>query len=174
MKIHQQIHVQKIFISEKRPEIYTACPDFEPVIQWADDNPVVWHIITARRSKAFGLGSCVYIGWAQKSMAPDAILERLRHFKELIDGNSPYHDADSIFRWRAQFTLAHYRKTGFRGGFFQQHDAQYPRGCLTLDYTHETLELVLDKFCAWMGRSYATQNVTVDGKTVRLFKSSNE
>jgi len=25
-----------------------------------------------------------------------------------------------------------------------------------------------------MGRSYATQNVTVDGKTVRLFKSSNE
>ena len=174
MKIHQQIHVQKVFISEKRPDVCTACPDFEPVIQWADDCPVVWHIVTGRRSKAFGLGSCVYIGWAQRSMAPDAILERLRHFKELIDGNSPYHDADSIFRWRAQFTLAHYRKTGFRGGFFQQHDAQYPRGCLTLDYTPATLELVVDKFCAWMGRSYATQNVTVDGKTVRLFKSSNE
>ncbi len=174
MKIHQQIHLQKVFISEKRPDVCTACQDFEPVIQWADDNPVVWHIVTGRRSKAFGRGSCVYIGWAQKSMAPDAILERLRHFKELIDGKSPYHNADSIFRWRAQFTLAHYRKIGFRGGFFQQHDAQYPRGCLTLDYTPETLELVLDKFCAWMGRSYATQSITVDGKTMRLLKSSNE
>jgi len=25
-----------------------------------------------------------------------------------------------------------------------------------------------------MGRTYATQSITVDGKTVRLFKSSNE
>jgi len=174
MKIHKQIHVQKVFISETQPEILKTCPDFAEAIQWADDHPLVWDIVTKTRSKAFGRGSCVYIGWAQKSMAPDAILERLRHFKELVDGNSPYHDADSIFRWRAQFTLTHYRETGFRGGFFQQHDAQYPRDCLTLDYTPETLELVLDKFCAWMGRSYATQNVTVDGKTVRLFKSRNE
>ena len=174
MKIHKQIHVQQTFISETQPEILTTCPDFAEVIQWADEHPVVWDIVTKTRSKAFGRGSCVYIGWAQKSMAPDAILERLRHFKELVYGNSPYHDADSIFRWRAQFTLAHYRKTGFRGGFLQQHDAQYPRDCLTLDYTPETLELVLDKFCAWMGRSYATQNLTVDGKTVRVFKSNNE
>ncbi len=169
MKIYQQIHVQKVFISEKRPDVCTACPDFEPVIQWADDNPVVWHIITARRSKAFGRGSCVYIGWAQKSMAPDAILERVRHFKELVDGNSPWHNADAIFRWRAQFTLAHYQENGFGGGFFQQHDAQYPRSCLTLDYTPETLEVVLDRFCAWMSRSYATQSVTLDRKTVRRF-----
>lgn len=169
MKIYQQIHVQKVFISEKRPDVCTACPGFEPVIQWADDNRVVWHIVTGRRSKAFGLGSCVYIGWAQRSMAPDAILERLRHFKELVDGNSPWHNADSIFRWRARFTLEHYQENGFRGGFFQQHDAQYPRSWLTLDYTRQTLEVVLDKFCAWMGRSYATQSVTLDRKTVRRF-----
>jgi len=41
MKIHKQIHVQKVFISEKRPDVCTACQDFEPVIQWADDCPVV-------------------------------------------------------------------------------------------------------------------------------------
>jgi len=29
------------------------------VIQWADDNPVVWKIVTQKKSKAFGLGSCV-------------------------------------------------------------------------------------------------------------------
>ena len=169
MKVHKHIHVQQVFTSEKRPEIFTTCPDFEQVIQWADDRPIVWDITTSTRSQAFGRGACVYIGWAQSSMAPGAILERLRHFKELVDGNSPWDNADSIFRWRARFTLEHYQEDGFGGGFFQQHDAQYPRSCLTLDYTRQTLEVVLDRFCAWMGRSYATQSVTLDRKTVRRF-----
>jgi len=169
MKVHKHTYAQKVFISEVRPEISTARPDFEQVIQWADDHPVVWDIVTATRSKAFGRGSCVYIGWAQNSMEPDAILERARYFKELEDENSPCHKEESIFWWRPQFTMKHYQEKGFRGGFFQQHDAQYPRSCLTLDYTPETIELVLDKFCAWIGSTYDTQRVTLDGKTVRVF-----
>ena len=170
MKMHKQIHVQQLFISELRSEICTTCPDLARVIQWADDRPVVWGIVTSTRSKAFGRGSCAYIGWAQNSMAPDAILERVRHFKELIHENDPRQKEDSIFRWRAQFTLHHYQENGFRGGFFQQHDARYPRSCLTLDYTPDTLESVLDRFCAWMDSTYDTQSVTLDGKAVRVFE----
>ena len=138
------------------------------MIQWSDEHSIVWDIVTKTRSKAFGRRSCLYIGWAQSSMAPDAILERVRHFKELADSKSAYHN-DSIFTWRARFTLEHYLDKGFRGGFFQQHDAKYPRSCLTLDYTPETLELVLDKFCTWIDHTYDTRKISIDGKTVRVF-----
>ena len=174
MKIQEHTLIQRTFISEVKPEIYTTYPEFEKVIQWADENPVVWEIVTKKRSKAFGRGSCVYIGWAQNNMSPDAILERIRHFKELIDKKSPYYNDNSIFLWRAKFTLEHYKDKGFRGGFFQQHDAQYPRNCLTLDYTSETLELVLDKFCEWIDHTYDTQRITIDGKIVRVFKPNNK
>ena len=169
MIIQETTNVQRIFVSEIRPDVSTARPDLADAIRWADEHPAVWEIVTKRRSKAFGLGSCVYIGWAQKSLAPEAILERVRHFKELLIGHSPYHDDDSIFTWRARFTLEHYLDEGFRGGFFQQHDERYPRNCLTLDYTPKTLTLVLDKFCEWIGRSYNTRRITIDGKTAREF-----
>lgn len=110
MKIQEHTIIQKTFISEVKPEIYTTCPEFEKVIQWADKNPVVWDIVTKKRSKEFGCGSCVYIGWAQNNMEPDAILERVRHFKNLIDRKSPYYTDDSIFIWRARFTIEHYQK----------------------------------------------------------------
>ena len=71
--------------------------------------------------------------------------------------------------WRAKFTLEHYQDKGFRGGFFQQHDAKYPRSCLTLDYTLETQQQVLDRFCAWMDQSNETDHVTINGLTVRTF-----
>lgn len=171
MKIHKHTIVQRTFFSEVQPDISTISPDLGQVIQWADNHPVVWEIVTKTRSKAFGRGSCEYIGCAQRSMSPEAVLERLRHFKNLIEGKSPYHTGDSIFLWRARFTLEHYKEKGFRGGFFQQHDSRYPRSCLTLDYTPETLEEVLDRFCAWMECTYDTQRITVDGKTVRVFKS---
>ena len=170
MKIKEHSLIQRIFISEVKPEIYTTCPDFEQVIQWADENPVVWDIVSKTRSKAFGRGSCVYIGWAQNNKTPDAILERVRHFKEIVNGKSPYYTDDSIFLWRARFSLEHYKDKGFRGGFFQQHDAQYPRNCLTLDYTPETLEMVIDKFYEWIDHTYDTRRITIDGKTVRVFE----
>jgi len=172
MKIQKQTIIQRTFISEVKPEIYTTCSEFEKVIKWADENPVVWDIVTSKRSKAFGRGSCVYIGSAQNNMTSDAILERCRYFKELTDRKSSYYTDDSIFIWRARFTLKHYKEKGFRGGFFQQHDAQYPRNCLTLDYTPETLEKVLDKFCEWIDHTYEKQRITIDGKTVRVFKTA--
>jgi len=158
-----------IYQSEFMPNVRTINPMFARTIAWADDHPVVWRIVTGRKSKAFGLGSCVYIGWAQKSKEPGAVLERVRHLHELGEGKCPYHDPNSIFVWRAKFTLEHYQDKRFTGGFFQQHDAKYPRACLTLDYTPDTLQEVLDRFCAWMDRAYDTDHVTINKMTVRTF-----
>ena len=163
-----------VYQSEFMPEIRTLNPSLGRTIAWADDHPVAWRIVTGRRSKAFGRGSCEFIGWAQRSTEPDAVLERVRHIHELGEGKSPYHCPDSIFVWRARFTMDHYQDRGFTGGFFQQHDAKHPRSCLTLDYTPDTLQEVLDRFCAWMERCHDTRRVTVDGETVRTFGGNPE
>ena len=170
MRTFEETTTTVVHRSEALPEVRTTFPALAPSIAWADQHPVVWQVVTGRKSKAFGLGSCVYIGWAQQSMGPDALLERARHMYELVECRQPYYTPDSIFVWRARFTMEHYQEQGFKGGFFQQHDAQYPRSCLTLDYTPETFEQVLDRFCAWMDRHYDTCRITVDGKSVRRFK----
>ena len=68
--------------------------------------------------------------------------------------------------------LEHFRERGFTGGFFQQHDARYPRHCLSLDYTPETLEEVIDHFAQWCGSDYRTARVTVDGEVVRSMEGT--
>ena len=163
-----------IYESEFMPSVRSINPAFARTIAWADDHPVVWRIVTGRKSKAFGLGSCVYIGWAQKSTEPDAVLERVRLMYELVEGKSPYYTPSSIFVWRAKFTLAHYQDKGFTGGFFQQHDSKHPRSCLTLDYTPATLQEVLDQFCAWMDKAYDTDHVTINGAIVRMLSAKEK
>jgi hypothetical protein len=156
-----------LYRSDVRPDIVTEEVTLAKVITWADDNPQVWQIVTDTKSKAFGLGSSVYIGWAQRSMAPEAILERTRHFHDLVLGIEPHLSPSHFFVWRAQFTYENFLKKGFTGGFFQQHDEKHPRLCVTLDYTPETLEEVIDRFLYWCGRDYPTHHVTVNKKTVR-------
>ena len=170
MKTHEETITRRTFRSEVMPEVQTATPSLAPAIAWADAHPTVWKIVTGRRSKAFGLGSSVYIGWAQRSKAPGAVLERVRHLHEVVQCTRPYYTPDSIFVWRIRFTLDHFQDKGFTGGFFQQHDSRYPRSCMMLDYTPETFEQVLDKFCQWMDRHYDTKRITVDGKTVRTIE----
>ena len=152
------------------PQIQTTDPDIAEAIAWADQEAQVWHLLLSRRSKAFGIGSCVYIGWAQNSESADALLERLRHFHQLVkqteNGNG---SSVPILAWAAKFTFEHFYDQDFASGFFQQHDARYPRNCLTLDYTPKTLEAVVDKFCQWMDRHYQTTKITLDGETVRVF-----
>ncbi len=174
MKILEETIVNHVHQSEVLPNVRTMNSNLGSAIEWADDHPVIWRIVTGRKSKAFGLGSSVYIGWAQRSTESDAVLERIRHMREAVENLQPYYPPDSIFVWRAKFTMKHYRDTGFTGGFFQQHDARYPRSCLTLDYTPETLQEVLDRFCAWMDQFHRTVRITVDGKTVRTFPDPKE
>lgn len=165
LTIRKNIHRSDILT-----EVKTEHPKLAKVIAWADEHPQVWKIVTGTKSKAFGLGSCVYIGWAQRSMDCDAIIERARHIKELVADPGRWGYCNSMFAWRAKFTLDHFHDKGFTGGFFQQHDANYPRSCLTLDYTPETFEVVLDKFCIWMDRYHDTQRITVNGRCVRFFQ----
>lgn len=153
--------------SERRPEVFSNDPALAEVIAWADAEPRAWHIVAGRRSKAFGAGSCTYIGWAQRGMAPEALLERLRHLHDLATGRDPHPGPPSIFPWRARFTLEHYGDIGFTGGLFRQHEDGFERLCLTLDYTPLLLQPVIDRFLAWCGRGGRTTRVTLDGCTVR-------
>jgi hypothetical protein len=156
-----------LYRSSKRPDVVTDERDLAKAIAWADELPRAWDIVTQKRSKAFGLGSCVYIGWAQKSMAPEAILERLSHFHRLATGKEPHLCPEHIQCWAARHTFERYRDKGFTGGFFQQHDQKFPRLCMTLDYTPSTREEVIDRFLRWCGNLHHTDRVTVDGATVR-------
>ena len=83
MKTSTEIITNTVYQSECFPEIRTINASLTRIIVWADEHPVVLRIVTERRSKAFGIGSSVYIGWAQKSKEPDAILERVRHMFQL-------------------------------------------------------------------------------------------
>jgi len=164
--------VKRFFQSDIKADIRTESRVFAPVIAWADEHPVVWKIVTSRRSKTFGVGSCEFSGWAQRSAESDTILERVRHIHDVVCATRPCDALDPVFAWRAKFTLEHYEEKGFTGGFFQQYDANYPRNCMMLDYTPETFKAVLDRFCCWMDSSYKTTHVTVNGKIVRTFGDS--
>jgi hypothetical protein len=161
MRIEKEIIKRTKYTSDTHPEITSTNDRDAEVIRYLDNNPVVYEIVTKTRSKVFGKNSCDYIGWAQGNNSIPAILERIRHFKSRIDNNN------GIFDWRARFTLEHYRDKGFTGGLFQQWDAKYPRDCMTLDYTPETLEEVVKMFVAWMSSFYDTQRITIDGKEIK-------
>jgi len=142
------------FRSEVLPEVMTEDRELSRTIAWADANPVVWKIVTGWRSKAFGRKSCEYIGWAHRSGAPEAILERARHFHSCVDPdlvNGLDYRSRGIWGWRARFTFQHYRAKGFAGGFFQRYDGRYDRDCMTLDYTPEALPRVVRSFIEWAG-----------------------
>jgi len=166
MKTETIHNTTTVYRSSKRPDVVTDEHELARAIAWADQHPHAWDIVTHKRSKAFGLTSSVFIGWAQRSMAPEAILERLAHFHRLATGTEPHLSANHIQCWAARHTFERYRDKGFTGGFFQQHDERHARLCLTLDYTPETLPEVIDRFLRWCGNLHHTDRVTVDGKSV--------
>lgn len=165
MRTETKQQATTLYRSERRPDVCTDERELAQAITWADANPHAWDIVTHQRSKAFGLGSSVYIGWAQRSMAPEAILERLSHFHRLATGAEPHLSASHIQCWAARHTFERYRDKGFTGGFFQQHDERHARLCMTLDYTPDTLAEVIDRFIKWCGNLHHTACVTVDGTT---------
>lgn len=172
MKTREVITKTTYYQSEVRPEIETTNEDMGLAIQWADENPCVWKIVMGTRSKAFGRTSCFYIGYAQDSRAPEAVLERVRAFREEILATD--HRSESIHCWRARFTLEHYADKGFKGGFFQQWDEKYARGCMSLDYTPDTLEEVINRFQKRVRTAYLTVRITIDGQTVRSYGADSK
>lgn len=166
MKTAKEHITRTWYKSELYPEIESCDSSDKEIIEWLDKNPVVFEIVTKTRSKAFGRKSCVYIGWAQNNNSVRAVIEKLRTLKGEAEGIR-FSPPRTIFQYRAQFTLKHYKDKGFTGGFFQQWDREYPRDCLTLDYTPELLDEVIREFEGWISNFYTTKKITIDGGVVK-------
>jgi hypothetical protein len=164
LKRTEETQVLVWFSSEIHPEIRTRREDLAEVIEWADANPKVWRIVRENKSKAFGQKSSMYLGY-QRGPSPSAALDRATRFGEIVKLERS--GSVSIFTWSARFTLENYGAKGFKSGFFRQFDGTHDRGCCYLDYTPETLNIVIDRFLQWCGNTFETQEVRVDGKTVR-------
>jgi hypothetical protein len=170
----------RTFASEVRPDVTSEREVDGEVIAWADAHPQAYKIVTSSKSKAFGLGSTSYLGCDQRGDSPEVIvarLARLRTYAEGQDGASGGGVSD-VFTWSARFTLERFGDRGFTGGFLQEHcvhtdGREYPRHCLTLDHTPETLQEVIDRFVAWAdagpSRYPGRRRVTLDGALVRTF-----
>ena len=163
-----ETNTKTIEITEYRSSAYPAYHSSDKAdaaaIEFIDNNPVVMEIVTGDKSKTFGAGSCVYIGWSQHNNSVPAVLEKVKTIMRIISGEHAGSRKGSIFHWRATFTLNHFEDEGFKGGFFQAHE-RFPRGCLSLDYTPETLPEVVKWFYGWSG-SKDTQKITIDGEEV--------
>lgn len=177
MRASERVVRVPVYASEVRPEIATEHEAFANVIAWADEHPQAYRIVTASKSKAFGLGACTYMGCVQRGNGADSVLERLAHLKRSLEGSGHGRSDEDFWSWRARFTLDHFGERGFTGGFFQEHNVwtdgkEYPRHCTYLDYTPTTLEEVLDRFVLWADSSNRYEGrtrVTVDGKDKRRF-----
>ena len=163
----------KEYRSSAHPEIRSSDRADVEAIEFIDNNPVVIDIVTGDKSKAFGAGSSVYIGWAQHNNSAGAILTKVKTLMRYLSGEFIGAHEGTIWNWRAHFTLDHYNDEGFTGGFFQQHD-KHPRSCLSLDYTPETLPEVVERFSEWCDNVFTTERITIDGEEVpaELWKRS--
>lgn len=158
--------------SDVLPEIVTADESRVDTLEWADAHPVVYKIVMGHRSKPFGKNSCDYLACGRGD-SPNDVLYRCAVLRQAAEGvDDVLHRHDDFHTWRARFTLEHYTNKGFRGGFFQQHDGMYFRGCANLDYTPKTLPEVIDRFVAWCENGpvrHSTREVHVDKKIVRRY-----
>jgi hypothetical protein len=149
-----------VYSSSVLPKVRTTNEELSRTIAWADGLKVVWKIVSSSRSAPFGKNASTYLGF-ERGDSPAAVLARAHTMREL------FILPDSIFAWRARFTITRYEDKGFRGGYFQQWDGAYYRGCLYLDYTPETREEVIDRFVFWCGGTFETRAVMIDNKLAR-------
>ena len=141
------------YVSEVRPDVTSQHEHDADLIAWGDERPIAWKIVTENRSAAFGKKS------EPSNRTTLDLLAKLR--AALLEA-----DEDSIWCWRAEFTLAHYADKKMVGGFFQQWDGKYDRGCVHLDYTPKTRGEVVERFVAWCGDTFETKAVKIDGEVV--------
>jgi len=169
MREEKVIKEEVWYISEIDEEIKSKNERDKSIIEWADTNPIIYKIVTEKKSKAWGWTSSDYIWGAQKNNSPDAILEKIRTFKCGLDKNG----INDFWGWRANFTLKHYNDKEFKGGLFQQWDKKYLRNCVYLDFTPELLDEVIEHFVGWIGKNYDTQKITVDDREIAKEKWEN-
>ncbi len=156
----------RTYTSSVRPDVSSTSQYGREAIAWADANPVAWKIVTGHKSAAFGKNASTYIGWSQGGDSSSAVIERVATLRRAAL------ERDSIWSWRARFTLRHYEDRGFKGGLFDQFDGQFKRNCITLDYTPRTLHAVIDRFMSWCAdgpNKFPTREVRVEDRVVRRY-----
>jgi hypothetical protein len=184
MKTSEIIRKSTLYTSSVVPSISSEQDYDGETIAWADTYPVVWKIVMGTKSKAFGKGSSDYMGCGRDDSS-SSVIYRAAHFRSILRAHTdPPRAVDDSARargdfwtWRANFTLTHYADKGFRGGFFQQFDGTYDRGCVYLDYTPATLDEVIERFLAWCNSGpcrYDTVAVKLDKKVVRTLGTQPE
>ncbi len=173
MKIETETLKRDWYVSDVDETIRTLDEKLKDIILEADKRPVVYEIVRGTRSKAWGKNAHHYLACGKGDNVNDILYRAgiLLNYATL-DRISPQHGVpeDNFFGWSARFTIEHYHD-GLRGGFFQQFDGQYTRGCATVDFTHETRDEVIDRFIKWCGAAFETREVRVDHKTVRTYKA---
>jgi hypothetical protein len=157
---------EKVCYTLYRSEVCPDCTSRESrdaeLIKWADQNPVVWKLITGSRSKLFGRKGSHYLGCEQGVSNP---MGRLWSFHRALA-----EDPNTIFGYRARYTLEHIEDKGLKTGFFQQFDGSYDRHCILLDYVPKDLDIFVRRFVQWAESgvcSYDTDSVKLDAKTIR-------
>lgn len=152
------------YSSSVLPDVSTREPGLVPAIEWADDRPVVWKIVTEAKSKEYGRDGGEYLGIERGGGAHNALL-RASRFKDLVEScSSPYHRA------KARFTLEHYGDgKNIKSDLLQQWDGEYYRGCTVVDYTTDTLHDVVRDFVRWCETGacrFPTVDVRMGGKPI--------
>jgi hypothetical protein len=175
MKTYIETIKRKHFVSSVYPDIDVTDAGYVPVIEWADATPNAWDVVRENRSAPWGRKSSEYMGCGHGESAED-VCYRAGHFMNYVTLGraSKLHgkSGDDFFGWRARFTLTHYKDKGFRGGFFQQWDGEYTRGCHDLDYTPKTLDEVINRFvehCRFDRPDFVTREVWINKKPVRVY-----
>ena len=164
MRTEERIERIVKYVSDVDATIFSEHEMDAPIITWADAHPVVWKIVTGNKSAPFGRSSSTYQGWG-RTQTTEGTIYRASVIKNTLER------PDTLFGWSAQFTIDHYSKNGFRGGFFHQFDGEHDRGCAQLDYTPDTLDEVIKHFLAWCDTicKFPTREVRLDDKTIRSY-----
>jgi hypothetical protein len=163
------------YISTADPTIRTTYARYKDTIELVDKIPAIYEIVRGTKSKAWGRTSNTYIACGCGD-SPENVLYRAQLMWNYanLGRASELHGVpvSDFFGWRARFTIEHYRDPGFRGGFFQQFDGTYDRGCTVIDYTPATLDLVIERFLLWCNSSYKfpTAALKIDKKIVRRYE----
>jgi hypothetical protein len=156
------------WVSTVEPGLQTEDPSLAEALAWSDANPVAFHIVTEKRSAVFGRDSSEYMGHCRDRDDCDSVLRRIDHLRRetLKEG---------IFGWRARFTMERYllgrgsTERKIRGDLFRLWDGEYFRSALFLDYTGETIEVVIDQFVAWCDPLFKKVEVCVGDRVGRRF-----
>jgi hypothetical protein len=129
-----------VYISEVMPQVRTGRPREGAVLNAADRQPVLYRIVTSRRSRAWGIRG----HYAERGVTDAAAV--LGRLSTLLDATG----RTDILGESARFTTEHYDAAGFTGGEFTLH-GKHPLCTLVLDYTPQTVNEVIESFLRWAG-----------------------